>query len=174
MIKVGTFGTTHGIKGNIKIHTSGDALTSISLPLHCEVRLSDGKMKKISILSITPTGTTLVAKIEGFDSPETVAILRNSSIYLPKDALPPISGTEVYVIDLIGLLAVEALGGTSLGYKIVEVIDNPAHPILRFNAIDETTIPKEILVPFLHLYVGDWDLNKKQIEVKSWGLWLEI
>ncbi|TGL57549.1 16S rRNA processing protein RimM [Leptospira ognonensis] len=173
-MKVGSFGSTHGIKGNIKIHTTGDALASVSLPLTCEIKLQDGSLKTISIQSITPNGNTLLAKIAGFDTPESLAPLRNAVILLPKDLLPEIPEDEVYVIDLIGLYAVTKLGGESLGYQIAQVMDNPAHPILCFHPIEENREPKEILVPFLHLYVGDWDKGKKQIEVRSWELWFEV
>jgi 16S rRNA processing protein RimM len=171
---VGTFGATHGIKGNIKIHTSGDALASVPLPLKCDVRLTGGETKSISIQSISPNGNSLLAKIDGYETPEAVGIFRNAVIFLPKAVLPEIPEDEIYVIDLIGLAAVSKLGGESLGYKIVEVVDNPAHPILRFNALDEAKEPKEILVPFLNLYVGDWDKKLKQIEVRSWELWFEV
>ncbi len=171
---MGSFGATHGIKGSIKIHTSGDALASVSLPLHCDVKLSDGSTRNICILSITPNGSSLLAQIKGFDTPEAVAIFRTAVIFLPKNILPEIDGEEIYVIDLIGLTAVTVLGGESLGYKIAEVIDNPAHPILRFLAEEEGRTPKEILVPFLNLYVGDWDLKAKSIEVRSWEFWFEV
>jgi len=171
---VGTFGSTHGIKGNIKIHTSGDALSSVPLPLVCEVKLADGKLQKVTIHSIVSNGSFLLAKVAGYETPEAVSLLRNATIYLPKDVLPEIASDEIYVIDLIGLEAVTILGGESLGYTIVEVIDNPAHAILRFLANDNSKEPLEILVPFLHLYVGDWDKSKKQIEVKSWELWFEV
>lgn len=171
---MGSFGSTHGIKGNIKIHTTGDALASVSLPLSCEIKLPDGTFKTISIESISPNGNTLLAKIKGYETPESAAVLRNAAILLPKERLPEIPADEVYVIDLIGLTAVTNLGGESLGYQIAEVIDNPAHPILCFHPMDENAEPKEILVPFLHLYVGDWDLKQKQIEVRSWELWFEI
>ncbi len=171
---MGTFGATHGIKGNIKIHTSGDALASHAFPIPCDTILTDGTAKKVEILSLTPSGSFFIAKVKGFDTPEAVVLLRNAVIFLPRESLPEIDSEEIYVMDLIGLAATIKLGESPLNYTITEVIDNPAHPILRFSSNDDISEPKEILVPFLHLYIGDWDLNLKQIEVRSWELWFEV
>ncbi len=174
MIQVGTFGATHGIKGSIKINTSGDALSQLKLPLTIDVPLQSGASKKVKIISLSKNGNHLLAKVEGYDTPEAVVLLRNAPILIPKDLLPEANSSEIYVVDLIGLVAVTKLGGENLGYSISEVVDNPAHPILRFAANSNDAEPKEILVPFLNLYVGDWDLSKKQIEVISWELWFEV
>lgn len=174
MIQVGTFGATHGIKGSIKINTSGDALSQLKLPLMIDVPLQSGANKKVKILSLSKNGNHLLAKVEGYDTPEAVVLLRNAPILIPKDLLPKATASEIYVVDLIGLSAVKKLNGEDLGYFIAEVIDNPAHPILRFVTKNNDMEPKEILVPFLNLYVGDWDLSLKQIEVISWELWFEV
>ncbi len=174
LIQVGTFGGTFGIKGFIKVHTTGDSLLNIKLPALFEVRLSAGETKKLNIQTITQNGNTLIAKLEGYDTPEAVAIYRNASILLPKNQLPKIDPSEIYVIDLVGLQAVKELGGEPYNYTIVEVLDNPAHPILRLVPKNDGLLPAEILVPFLELYVGKWDISKKEIEMRSWELWFEV
>ncbi|TGN18808.1 16S rRNA processing protein RimM [Leptospira idonii] len=173
-MQVGTLGATHGIKGFIKVHTGGDSLVSAKLPLVCQVRPLGGGTKEIKITSLKPNGNHLLCKIEGYDSPESVVIFRNASLWLSRSLLPKVDDGEVYVTDLVGLSAVLSLGGEKLDYTVESVIDNPAHPILRFVSNSPKEDFSEILVPFLNLYVGDWNLETGEIEVKSWEDWFAV
>jgi len=173
IIKVGDFGATHGIKGLIRIHTEGETLSSIPTPIICLVHLVGGGEKQVKILEIKKHSSFYLAKVEGYETPEAVVILRQAGIFLKKSELPEPEPGEVYVLDLIGLEAAFTLGEKGLGYFIEEVIDNAAHPILRFITKEEIE-PKEILVPFLNKYIGSWDLSKKQIEVIFWEDWFAV
>ncbi|TGN08260.1 ribosome maturation factor RimM [Leptospira ilyithenensis] len=173
IIKVGDFGATHGIKGLIRIHTEGETLATLKTPIICLVELVGGEKKQVKILEIKKHSSFYLAKLEGYETPEGVVIFRQAGIFLKKFELPKPAPGEVYVLDLIGLEATYRLGEKGLGYFVKEVIDNAAHPILRFVAREEIE-PKEVLVPFLNKYVGDWDLQKKQIEVVSWEDWFAV
>lgn len=171
-MKVGVFGSSHGIKGYIKCFTEGETLHSLKTPSTCLVQDPIGNQSNILIESIKPNGNHFLVKIKGYDTPETVVKYRGFSLLWKKEDLPVPSAGEIYTEDLIGLHAIAKETKSPLGYKITEVIDNPAHPILECKPISGEG--ETILVPFLNRFVGDWNLEEKTLEMIEWEQWFEI
>jgi 16S rRNA processing protein RimM len=173
-VKVGGFGTSHGIKGLIKVYSDGETLASLTTPFHCLVPKSKDStsFQKIKIESFKKNGNHFLAKIEGFETPETVIVFRNKSIFLNEEELPPLKEGEVYTKDLIGLIAISFETKDRIGYTVSEILDNPAHPILVLTS--DIDGQGNLMVPFLNQFLGDWDLQTKTIEVKNWEQWFEV
>ncbi|MDF3821503.1 ribosome maturation factor RimM [Leptospira sp. 96542] len=172
LVKVGVFGSSHGVKGLIKVFSDGDSLLSKTTPFHCKIQLKDGREETIHILSLKTNGNHLLAQIDGYIVPETVVRFRSGSLFMERGELPKTDPTEIYTSDLIDLQAKNKETGIVLDYRIVDVMDNPAHPILVFRSTTED--PKQIMVPFLHRFVGDWDFDSQTIEVIDWEQWFVI
>lgn len=132
-MKVGVIGSSHGIKGFIKVFTEGDTLSSAKPPLTCTVEDPRGNQSTIQIDEIRPNGNHFLLKLKGFETPETVIKYRGFSLLWKRDELPKPNSDEIYTEDLVGLLAISKETNTSLEYVITQVIDNPAHPILELN-----------------------------------------
>ncbi len=171
-MKVGVFGSSHGIKGFIKCFTEGETLRSIQTPISCIVQDPLGKTATIEIETIKANGNHFLLKIKGYDTPETVVKYRGYSLLWKKEDLPAPSAGEIYTEDLIGLQAISKETGKTLGYKVTQVIDNPAHPILECKPMSGEG--ETILIPFLNQFVGDWNLETRTIEFISWEQWFEV
>lgn len=171
-MKVGVFGSSHGIKGFIKVFTEGETLSSLKSPTTCTVQDPLGNTTTIAIESIKSNGNHFLVKIKGYDTPETVVKYRGFSILWKKEELPKPKDGEVYTEDLIGLTIISKETKTSLGYKVTDVIDNPAHPILECKPTSGEG--ETILVPFLNRFVGDWNLETKTLEMIEWEQWIAL
>ncbi|MCW7462573.1 ribosome maturation factor RimM [Leptospira limi] len=172
LVKVGVFGSSHGIKGSIKVFTEGETLSSLKAPTTCTVQDPLGKTTTIEIESIKPNGNHYLVKIKGYDTPETVVKYRGFSLLWKKEDLPKPNDGEIYTEDLIGLETISKETKTPLGYKVTDVIDNPAHPILECKPISGEG--ETILVPFLNRFVGDWNLETKTLEMIEWEQWIAL
>ncbi|WP_244242791.1 ribosome maturation factor RimM [Leptospira bouyouniensis] len=172
LVKVGVFGSSHGIKGFIKVFTEGETLNSLKAPTTCTVSDLLGKTSTIEIEAIRPSGNHFLVKIKGFDTPETVVKYRGFSLLWKKQDLPKPNDGEIYTEDLIGLVIISKETKSSLGYQVAQVIDNPAHPILECKPIQGDG--ETVLIPFLNQFVGDWDLENQTIECIEWEQWFAL
>ncbi|TGL90552.1 16S rRNA processing protein RimM [Leptospira congkakensis] len=172
LVKVGVIGSSHGIKGFIKLFTEGDTLNSVKPPIICTVEDPRGNQSTIQIDEIKLNGNHYLLKLKGFETPETVIKYRGFSLLWKRDELPKPTDGEIYTEDLVGLLAISKETNLSLDYVVTQVIDNPAHPILELkpkNGEGET-----VLIPFLNRFVGDWNLETKTLEIIGWEQWIEV
>ncbi|ABZ94120.1 RimM protein, required for 16S rRNA processing [Leptospira biflexa serovar Patoc strain 'Patoc 1 (Ames)'] len=172
LVKVGVFGSSHGIKGFIKVFTEGETLHTLKAPATCTVEDPQGKTSTIAIEEFRPNGNHFLVKIKGYDTPETVVKYRGYSLLWKKEDLPKPNEGEIYSEDLIGLLVISKETKQPLNYKITQVMDNPAHPILECKPIQGEG--ETILVPFLNQFVGDWDLENQTIECIHWEQWFAL
>jgi len=105
---------------------------------------------------------TLLARLEGIDSPEQAKGFKGKPVSIPR---PAAGEGRYYWTDLIGLEVVNEQG-VVLGV-VKQMSSNGAHDVM------EVTGPKEDartrLLPFVPVYVKKIDLQKKRIEVE-WGV----
>ena len=69
---MGVFGSSHGIKGFIKVFTEGETLHTLKAPATCTVEDPQGKTSTIAIEEFRPNGNHFLVKIKGYETPETV------------------------------------------------------------------------------------------------------
>ncbi|MCG6145533.1 ribosome maturation factor RimM [Leptospira bandrabouensis] len=172
LVKVGVIGSSHGIKGFIKVFTEGDTLNSVKPPFTCTVEDPRGNQSTIQIEEIKPNGNHFLVKLKGFETPETVIKYRGFSLLWKREDLPKPTEGEIYTEDLVGLLAISKETSQSLHYVVTQVIDNPAHPILELKP--KSGEGETILIPFLNRFVGDWNLESKTLEIIHWEQWFEV
>lgn len=98
-LEAGKIVTTHGIRGEIKIMPYTD-----TAELLCEFdRLFMGRShEEIYIERSRVFKNTVIAKIEGVDTPEAAEKLRNKILYMHRDDLE-LDEDTYYISDLIGL-----------------------------------------------------------------------
>lgn len=170
-VELGSFGSSYGIKGYKKFFPYGETLSSLLPPFSCTVK-SDGGTRQISVTDIQKRNSYYLVKVEGIDTPEAGPWLTGAKLLWPKSDLPPLNDLEIYVEDLVGLVAISFETGEPLGYCVSRVLDNPVHPILEFSNREGN--PTVVLVPFLNLFVGDWNLAERTIELKNWEQWFAV
>ncbi|RHX90428.1 ribosome maturation factor RimM [Leptospira stimsonii] len=171
-ISLGQLGKPFGIKGFLRFNVRETVLTEFKLPIQLKLRKPDPNFpeKDITILELQAHTGKFIVRIEGINTPEEAERLTGGILLLPAHLLPKIkSKDEFYISDLIGLHAVDE-SGKKLNWVLKEVLDNPAHPILSFTRPED----EEILIPFIHVYVGEVDLEKKTIVLIQPEVWNEI
>jgi 16S rRNA processing protein RimM len=110
-ICLGQIGAPHGVRGEVRLRSftaEPEAITSYG-PLETE----DGRVLEIE--SMRPAKDCFVAALAGIRDREAAERLTNVRLYVPRERLPEIAGTdEFYHADLIGL-AVVGRSGEKLG-----------------------------------------------------------
>lgn len=148
-----------GVKGWMKIQSF--AAEPGTLPAHpCWwLHLQDG-WRECPVQEARVHGAGVVAKLEGFETPEAVAALGRVDVAVPRDRLPPARDGEYYWFDLVGL-QVENLTGESLG-EVAAVMDNGAQSVLEVQG------DRQRLIPFVDPILQRVDLGAGVIVV-DWG-----
>jgi len=104
---------------------------------------------------------TLLAKLEGIESPEQAKALKGKAVSIPR---PEAGAGRYYWSDLIGLEVVNEQG-VVLGV-VTRMSSNGAHDVMEVAGTKEDARTR--LLPFVPAYVKQVDLQTKRIDVE-WG-----
>ena len=99
LILLGVITQAHGIRGEIKLKS----YTAEPEDITAYGPLRD---KSGTLIALTLTGGTkdsLIAKIKGIETRDAAEKLRNTELFVPRNALPPPRENEYYHEDLVGL-----------------------------------------------------------------------
>lgn len=150
-IVIGRFASTFGVWGWIKV-------ISYTSPPENIISYDGWLFKAGSSWQLLPIenkelrGKHILAKIVGFDSPESVAKFTNCEIAIKRKSLPALDPGEYYWSDLIGLHVV-TLSGDELG-RVTEMLATGANDVLI--VLDNSG--KQRLLPYLGHVVKEIDL----------------
>jgi 16S rRNA processing protein RimM len=161
-IIVGKIGATYGIKGWLKIVSFTE--TSNGIADYNPWYLEDVKgWKPIKVTETRPHGKGLVAKIDGFDTPEVARGLTGKTIAIKRSQLIALESNEFYWADLHGLTVInqhdEVLG------KIIYIIETGSNDVLVVKGSEG-----DIAIPYLF---GETVLSvdlEQQIMKVDWDL----
>lgn len=107
-----------------------------------------------SIASMRESGSALLIRLEGINTPEDARILANQILFIPADRLPILEEGNYYHRQLIGI-QVEDVGGKRMG-EIVEIIETGANDVyVIFDKEEE----KEILIPAIQSVILKIDIE---------------
>lgn len=148
-LEAGKIVTTHGIRGEVKIMPYTD-----SPELLAEFdRLFIGKdHEEVFIERSRVFKNTVIAKIEGVDTPEAAEKLRNKVLYMHRDDLE-LDEDTYFIQDLIGLEVRDADTQQVYG-KIIDVMQTGANDVYVIKGED-----KEYLVPAIADVVVSTDVD---------------
>jgi 16S rRNA processing protein RimM len=148
-LEAGKIVTTHGIRGEVKIMPytdSPDLLAEFD-------RLFIGKdHREIVIERSRVFKNTVIAKIEGVDTPEAAEKLRNKILYMHRDDLE-LEDDTYFIQDLIGLEVRDADTEQVYG-KISDVMQTGANDVYVIKGED-----REYLVPAIGDVVISTDID---------------
>jgi 16S rRNA processing protein RimM len=106
---------------------------------------------------------TVIAKLEGIDTPEQAKALKGRQVSLPRDALPQAGEGHYYLIDLLGLEVVNAQG---VAFGVVrQWLTNGPQDVM------EVAGERTRLLPWVPTVVKQVDLEAKRIEVEWEADW---
>ena len=148
-LEAGKIVTTHGIRGEVKIMPytdSPDLLAEFD-------RLFMGKEhREVNIERSRVFKNTVIAKIEGVDTPEEAEKLRNKVLYMHRDDLE-LDDDTYFIQDLIGLEVRDADTDEVYG-KIADVMQTGANDVYVIKGND-----REYLVPAIADVVISTDVD---------------
>lgn len=105
------------------------------------------------------SGDLLLLKFSGIESPEEAKRLADFELWVPQEQAAPLADGEVYLADLIGCAV--TFGGDEKG-RITGYLEGAAAILLEV----EKTGGGTCVVPFQDVFVGDWDLERRTLELR--------
>ena len=156
LIKVANILDAHGIKGEVKL------LSFVENPDFFKINsvLTDAAGTKIFAIKITgAVKNAIIVKIEGINDRNTAELLKNTELFAPSSALPPLADDEFYHSQLIGLEA-RSENGEKIG--TVAAIHNYG----AGDIVEITTISGESeMLPLTAPWVGEINIKQGFIAV---------
>lgn len=155
-LEAGKIVTTHGIRGEVKIMPYTDVPE-----LLCEFdRLFLGKEhKEINILRSRVFKNTVIAKLEGIDTPEAAEKLRNKMLYMHRDDLE-LDDDTYFIQDLIGMEVRDADSGQVYG-SLADVMQTGANDVYVIKGES-----REYLVPAIADVIVSTDLENDVMTIR--------
>ena len=148
-LEAGKIVNTHGIRGEVKIMPYTDSPELLAEfdrlflgKAHTEVVIERSRVFK----------NTVIAKIEGVDTPEEAEKLRNKLLYMHRDDLE-LDEDTYFIQDLIGMEVRDADSGQVYG-KIADVMQTGANDVYVVKGDD-----REYLVPAIGDVVLSTDID---------------
>lgn len=155
-LEAGKIVTTHGIKGEVKIMPYTDYPE-----LLCEFdRLFLGKNhEEINVERSRVFKNMVIAKLEGYDTPEVAEKLRNKILYMHRDDLE-LDEDTYFIQDLIGIEVSDADSGFVYG-KITDVMQTGANDVYVIQGKD-----REYLVPAIPEVVITTNIDENTMTIR--------
>ena len=182
LIVLGQISGIYGVRGWVKIHSYtaprenilGYAPWQIRPPGRAEVlemqeqlsgRPPEGTWRAVTVLDGRAQGKGIVARLEGWDTPEAARSLVGAEIAIPRTQLPVPSKGEYYWNDLIGL-QVQGVDNTPLG-TVESLMETGANDVLVVQ--ESGASGKKHLITFIDGVIVSVDLDAKVLRV-AWDL----
>ena len=117
LVLLAIIGAPHGVKGEVRVKPFTADFDGIDA--YGALRSKDGRRFKIK--RMFPAKNVMVVKFEGVNSREEAAALNGTELFVERHRLPePEDEDEIYVADLIGLVARSPAGDLLGTVKAVE------------------------------------------------------
>lgn len=157
-LRVGIIATTHGLKGEVKVHnTSDDPNRFESLE---QVYIDTGKEKiPATVETVRYFKNTVILKFKEFNSIEGVEAFRGKDILVDREHALPLGENEYYICDLVGL-SVFTDEGEEFG-TLTDVMRTGANDVYIIRGKDD----KEYLFPVIPDCIRKVDLENRTLTV---------
>ncbi len=163
LLTIGKLTTSFGIKGGIKVHSfSGEVDHFLLLKGKMVQLVGANGQYSLEVVNVELKGETPVIYLQGYNSPETVSVLRGCEVFVERQYAAPLDSDEYYIADLMGLAVI------SKNQKIGVIVGfmEGAQILLELELLDK----RHVFIPFVKHYIGDVDLQTSYIELLDDGL----
>ncbi len=160
LVSVGTIGTTHGLKGEMKALIESPYEADFAAAKAVFINTKRGKPLPYFVEQIRGKDTPLL-KLEGIDSKESAALLRHGEVWLRAEDISPTTEpgyTEETLNYLVGYQLIDETAG-EIG-TIEEIIELPQHSLASV-----IYKGREIYIPLHDDLVTELDEEKQQLLV---------
>ena len=159
-IPIATIRKPHGIHGALKVRSDTDFKENrykICQKLYIE--------HKQTYLPVTVQKHQIqkdgdILSFEEFEQVETVEKYRGCNLYIAQSDRENLSEDTFYYVDLEGM---QVKDDTNLIGEVIKVVEMPQSAMLRVKKNDG----KEILIPFLKVFIASVDHQQKTIQIKT-------
>ena len=154
-IEIGKIANTHGVRGAVKVDPWCDSpevlakMKKIYFP-----PVSKGEdFRQVKVVKGSVQGDRVLLTLEGTDTVEAAALLKNKVIYAHRNDVPVPEGSFL-ICDLIGLDVIDVDNGRVYG-RLVNVILGAASDIYEIK-----TENGNVLIPAVKEFIKETDLEK--------------
>jgi len=154
LIAVGRITGTHGIKGQLRLHSYSGNLDSLTAARSVILRRPDGNLREYGLRRAADHGTAFLLTLAGFDNINQVLDLVGNEVCLLPEQLPDTDEGEYYWRDLLGLTVITD-GGQTLG-TISDILETGANDIYLV-----TGQGREYLIPAVADVITKVDLTSR-------------
>ena len=154
LIAVGRISGTHGIRGQLRLHSYSGNLESLQAAKDVWLRFPTGITRQIQLKRAAFHSGKFLLSLDGFDTIEKAQELAGCELLLQRDQLPPPDADEYYWNDLLGLSVVTA-EGQKLGC-IKDILETGANDV--YLVYDEAT-RREYLIPAIVSVISNVNLQ---------------
>lgn len=157
-IHIGVIVNTHGLQGDVKVKSVTD-FPEIRFQKGNEVCLQwKGEQRILCIERIRQANNVYLMKFEGYDHINMVEDWKGAILTIDEGDLHTLEEDEAYFFELQDS-EVYDMQEHYLG-KVIEVIETGANAILRVQVAD-----KQVLIPFVSVFVKEFDKINKKMKV---------
>ncbi len=154
LIAVGRIAGTHGIRGQLRLHSYSGNIESLQSVEHALLRAPNGECRQITISRAAQHGSKVLLTLQGFDNINQVLHLVGYELLLEREQLPEPADDEYYWHDLIGLAVVTA-DGQQLG-SLEDVMETGANDVYL---VKNRQTGQEYLIPAIASVISSIDLQ---------------
>ena len=163
-VVLGKLGSSHGIKGWLKITTYTDSVEGIFDYSPWLIK-EQGEWREVKVLQWRFQGKAVVASLEGVETRDQAQMLTNCEIAVTPQQMQTLPEDEFYWRDLIGCEVVNTKG-YNMG-KVQEIVETGSNAVLLVKANAKDGFGKaERMIPFVtEQFIIEVNLTEKQIIV---------
>lgn len=163
-VVLGKLGSSHGIKGWLKITTYTDSVEGIFDYSPWLIK-DQGEWREVKVLQWRFQGKAVVASLEGVETRDQAQMLTNCEIAVTPQQIETLPEDEFYWRDLIGCEVVNTKG-YNMG-KVQEIVETGSNDVLLVKANAKDGFGKaERMIPFVtEQFIIEVNLTEKQITV---------
>lgn len=158
LITVGRISGTHGIRGQLRLHSYSGNLDSLRAVRRITLRLPDGSYREFDLQRAAMHGGKVLLTLADYDNINQVLDLVGSELCLRREQLPEPDEDEYYWHDLLGMTVITD-EGVKLG-AIVEILETGANDVYVVRGAG-----REYLIPAVASVVDRVDLPSKTMYV---------
>ncbi len=157
---IGHVTTTHGIKGEIKVHPYTDDINRFSELEYVKI---DGK--KFTIQGVKYQKDKVILKLDNINSIEDAILLKDKTLEVSREDGVKLPEGRFYIADIIGCKVYDE-EGSYIG-EVFDYIETRANYLYCVNHED-----KDLLIPVVEHIVTNIDVVEQKIMIKPLSTWL--
>ncbi|MGI5986125.1 MAG: ribosome maturation factor RimM [Oscillospiraceae bacterium] len=151
-LEAGKIINTHGVKGEVKIHSWTDSAEFLMKFKHLYI-----DEKPFKLVSSRVHKSFLIAQLEGISDVNDAMVLKNKTVFIDRSDVDLPEGS-FFLQDIIGASVVDE-SGTELG-KLTDVLEMPASNVYV------VTGEREILIPAVPQFIIKTDVDAGVVTVR--------